>query len=454
MFEDVSLETYRFFFMAELLAAEFLFCRKLHTRSHYWLRLCGMFALSECFAYLLPILSYDSLYQAAYFLILFSFTVLCLFFVYREDWTIIVFFAVASYTSQHIAYEFFQFVVVVFDLNNGLPLSMYASPGQPGFFDNPLFPFIILIYFDSFFLLYALNYFLFLRKFRKGQNISVESTQLLFFVSFVAVIDILLNSLLIGRSYEVYDRVYITLFHVSNIVSCFLSLFFQFRLIKDNELEKDLDVANQLLHQRQEQYSISKENINLINLKVHDLKHQIHEIGSQKAINPEAVKDIENLVSTYDSSVKTGNEALDIILTEKSLYCGQNGIKLTCMVDGGALSFISDADLYSLFGNAIDNAVEAVADLPDDRRIIGLNVRKVESFVSVNLHNYFDRPLVLDEGGLPKTTKGDKAYHGFGIRSIKLVAEKYGGDVKIDADNHVFNLNILFPLPQIHVVKN
>ena len=75
----------------------------------------------------------------------------------------------------------------------------------------------------------------------------------------------------------------------------------------------------------------------------------------------------------------------------------------------------------------------------------------MESFVSVNIHNYYAKPLEFDETGNLKTTKGDEDYHGFGLKSIKLVAEKYGGDVKVDAKDHVFNLDILFPLTQENV---
>ena len=55
----------------------------------------------------------------------------------------------------------------------------------------------------------------------------------------------------------------------------------------------------------------------------------------------------------------TGNHALDVILTEKSLICKQKEIKLTCMADGKQLAFMQTTDLYSIFGNLLNNSIEA-----------------------------------------------------------------------------------------------
>ena len=51
------------------------------------------------------------------------------------------------------------------------------------------------------------------------------------------------------------------------------------------------------------------------------------------------------------------------------------------------------------------------------------------------------------EGGLPQSTKGDPLNHGFGMRSMSLIAEKYGGTLSTAAEGNIFNLNILIPVP-------
>ena len=154
---------------------------------------------------------------------------------------------------------------------------------------------------------------------------------------------------------------------------------------------------------------------------------------------------MENVISIYDSNVKTENEALDIILTEKSLQCARHNIQLSCIAAGKELSFMANADLYSLFGNLIDNAIEAVKDLPDDKRIISLSVKTVKAFVYITIYNYYKGELKFD-GKMPVTTKPDKINHGFGMKSIQFVCDKYGGEISISTRNNIFTLNMILPV--------
>ena len=124
--------------------------------------------------------------------------------------------------------------------------------------------------------------------------------------------------------------------------------------------------------------------------------------------------------------------------------CAKNNIKFNVIADGKSLDFIRDDDLYSLFGNIVDNATEAVMQLDEERRVIGINIKATDMMVSVNEHNYYGHELNF-ENGLPQTTKEDRANHGYGMQSIRFICEKYKGDMQINAENGIFNLNILFP---------
>ena len=89
--------------------------------------------------------------------------------------------------------------------------------------------------------------------------------------------------------------------------------------------------------------------------------------------NNQPIKDLENTISIYDANIETGNKLLNVLFTEKSLYCEQKGIKFTCMIDGQKLNFIEDGDLYCLFGNITDNALEAVTQINEiEKRIINM----------------------------------------------------------------------------------
>ena len=182
-------------------------------------------------------------------------------------------------------------------------------------------------------------------------------------------------------------------------------------------------------------------------MKCHDLRHQIREYGKKSAISPESINDLEQMINIYDSNVKTGNETLDLILTEKSLLCQKKNIKLTCLADCSKIGFIVDSDLYSLFGNAVDNAIEAVMKIQnDDKRNISLIVRNVENYLSISIENYYEGEIKFGNDGLPLTTKFDTNYHGYGVKSIKYIVDKYHGTLSITAKKDIFKLYILFVL--------
>ena len=116
------------------------------------------------------------------------------------------------------------------------------------------------------------------------------------------------------------------------------------------------------------------------------------------------------------------------------------------MVDGKHLSFISVLDLLSIFGNALDNAIESVKSIKNiEQRIIKLAVFRQNQLLFIKLENYFVNQLNIYNGSF-LTTKQDKMNHGFGLKSIKRIVEKYGGEITISTDNQWFTLMILMPI--------
>ena len=183
--------------------------------------------------------------------------------------------------------------------------------------------------------------------------------------------------------------------------------------------------------------------------KAHDLRHQIHTLaGGEKGVDSRVLADLSHEVDIYDSVVKSGNDALDTILTEKSLYCESRGITLGCIVDGASLNFMPAADLYSLFGNALENAIEAVERLDDpERRSVGLTVKRAGDMVSIHVENYFDGKVEFGSEGLPLSRKGDSLNHGYGVRSMRMIVEAAGGSLTTRATGDVFDLDVLLPVP-------
>ena len=234
------------------------------------------------------------------------------------------------------------------------------------------------------------------------------------------------------------------------IICNVLLLTVQFDVFRRSSLERECDLALRLDRERLRQQRASRENIELINVKCHDLKHQIAALRTMPSSEERdrAVSELEDAVMLYDSEVHTGNEAVDTLLTEKSLVCRGAGIELSCMVDGEALSGMGIVDVYALLGNALDNAIEAARLVEDpDARVVSLRVERRSQLACVLVENSCVGRVGLGEDGLPRTSKEDVDYHGFGLRSIRMIVEKYGGNMVIDADEGRFSLSLLLLLP-------
>lgn len=229
-----------------------------------------------------------------------------------------------------------------------------------------------------------------------------------------------------------------------------LILTVQHEQLRESALHSELTAMDDVLRRQYEQYRQSKENIKLINRRYHELKVQIATIRAERdqAKQDAALAAMESDIRRYEAENKTGNPVLDTLLTAKSLYCQQHGITLTCVADGAALDFMDTMDLCSLFGNALDNAIESVEKLPDsEQRLIHLVVARKKSFVWIRVENTYDGAFQAD-GTLPKTTKTDARYHGYGLKSIYDTAEKYGGTAEITTQENQFTLKVLFPIKQ------
>lgn len=108
---------------------------------------------------------------------------------------------------------------------------------------------------------------------------------------------------------------------------------------------------------------------------------------------------------------------------------------------------MSPFDISALFGNALDNAMESVVKIEDpEQRLIHLQVSRQKNFVHISVENRYAGQLRFIHG-LPVTSKKDHRYHGFGVRSIRQTAAKYGGSTTISSEEGWFRLNILIPLP-------
>lgn len=211
---------------------------------------------------------------------------------------------------------------------------------------------------------------------------------------------------------------------------------------------RELEAVEKTLQLQYQQYMQSRESIEVINMKYHDLKHQIRFLRSEP--DPQKrnafLDQIEDEIKSFERQNKTGNAVLDTILTSKSLLCMKQGITMTSVADGKLLDFMEVMDICNIFGNALENAIESVMRIEDqEKRLIHVTVSQVNDFVMIRIENYYEGDLKLD-GEEYISTKGDPLFHGYGIKSIKYTVQRYDGAVYIHTDNNWFDIKIAIPM--------
>ncbi len=211
--------------------------------------------------------------------------------------------------------------------------------------------------------------------------------------------------------------------------------------------EKELRNIHSMLKAQYDKYRGYQTTFDLINMKYHDLKHQIAGLRAEMS-DEERKKWIDTLeqeLESYSPELETGNSVLDTLIAGKMMNCRANNIKITCVADGDTLDFMHVADICTVFGNALDNAIESVSLIDDpEKRLVHLSITQKKNFVLIQINNYCEGTITT-KNGYPVTTKADKGNHGFGLKSIRYTVEKYHGTLTFDLKDNWFELKMLIP---------
>lgn len=198
-----------------------------------------------------------------------------------------------------------------------------------------------------------------------------------------------------------------------------------------------------VLQRQQLQFQQKLGDIDAVNRKYHDIKNIL--LYLEQHNSTEELQRLRQELRPYEAQITSGNEAVDLILSEKLALCQEEHISCTPCIDGTLFSFVEPLDLCVLFGNAMDNAIEACRPIKEsaDRHI---SIRSVNrgGTAALTFRNTFATPPDLKRG-LPSTTKADEQNHGYGLSNIQYIMEKYGGTLTCRLEGQEFVLTLLFP---------
>lgn len=430
---------YRYFlnFSLWLFVEEGFFALPLPRRKGFWLRLAGLMTAYFIAGYgtielvtKIPA-QYSFLASNAYYMGIFGVSLCILKCCFAVEWKETLFVGTAGYAVQHITYAL---DCVLQRLGQMYGWSMGFLEPLDGL--------------HLYLLTGAVSYWLLVRKHQKLGELKKVDIRMSLISLGILCSSVALSEAIgawggsLSPQHQIVCRLYA-------VLTCLMGLMLQFDLSKRNRAETDREILEQLLSLEQQKQVLTRESIDLINMKCHDLKYQIAALGQMDSSEQrrESIAQLQKSVMIYDDMIRTGNETLDLVLTEKSLLCRKYNISLSCMVDGKWLDFLSTADLYSLFGNALDNAIEAVSSAEESHRVITLRAARQQKMLLIHMDNYCPAEPTFSDG-LPVTTKEDEQYHGFGTRSIRYIVHRYGGELNMGWKDDRFDLDILFALPE------
>lgn len=330
-----------------------------------------------------------------------------------------LFYTTCAYAVQHIASKLAY-----------MPIIWLVQNGRTDRLDT----FVILLF--STLVVCLVIYLLFTLRIRRGRLLFDNVKTVLysgFFLIAAVYLSVVLEDVL-DSSAESYLTAYLAL-NAFCILFAITILALEFSNCSIKSLEHENEMLAQLLECDKQQYEQAKKDMEKINIRYHDLKQQYSRATDEERARLE--EEMDNLNLRY----LTGNKALDITLTQKSALCGQAGIQLVCSADGSCLENMKHYHIYSLLGNALDNAIECLTQVSDaSKRVITLDISRCRDMAVIRVQNYTPAPPTLRDGAIV-TTKQDTEEHGYGIKSIKSIAEQYGATVTgVDDLNQTFEL--------------
>lgn len=341
-------------------------------------------------------------------------------YVFRQSMEKMVFCAIAAYSIQNLMYNIVSLIVTAFS-KAGFSRDVIV------FFQEPI----------SLILCATLSFVL------RSKLHSVGSVEM----NNVTLLTILLLAILeyaiLGHLVEGVALQYLYIYKCYAMTADLLILYLQFSLLAKQSYKRKYYMTQMLWEKDKKNYEIKKSAIEEMNQRVHDLKHILSAVGPY--MNKESLLDLESSVKDYEAMVRTGCLPLVVVLADKWEYCQKHDIRFTFLGDGNDLNFMDETDLYSLFTNILDNAIEAVVEINDPKeRVISFTLSKKEGVILLLCRNFYLHTIQYGSKGNIKTSKENKEFHGYGLKSISSIASKYGGHMTVRPEDNIFELSILF----------
>ena len=202
---------------------------------------------------------------------------------------------------------------------------------------------------------------------------------------------------------------------------------------------------NQLLQMEQKRYHAIETYDRQIRILRHDFRQHLLVID-QYAKNGDIsslrdyLQELEN-VSNIGYTHYCANNAVDAIAAHYTSLAKQSSVEMKWALSLPETLFCEDTEICSVLGNLLENALNAVCELPQEKRIISVTSQLLsESMLGISVENPYIGAVTIGKNGLPVSKKKN---HGIGMLSVKSIVDHYHGTLTIQTENGLFSVNIL-----------
>ncbi len=216
-----------------------------------------------------------------------------------------------------------------------------------------------------------------------------------------------------------------------------------YRLSRQREMEAELArLRQEQAESREREYQALRQTYAGNARLYHDLHNYLETLYQclRQGDTEEALRycrELRDSTREISQAVWTGDKALDCLISSKMAQAEQQQIRTEVNVEFPRNTNLRSVDLTAILGNLLDNALEAAEKAPEERRFLRLTIRRIWDMVVIKVENGCGQAPVREEGEL-RTTKEDKAAHGWGLQSVRAAAQRYDGAVDTAYENGVF----------------
>lgn len=229
---------------------------------------------------------------------------------------------------------------------------------------------------------------------------------------------------------------------------CLIMYFVVQQMSKDNQTKLEYELMKEKEKYSKESMEIIKRSNEELREFKHDLKNYLLPLQEAMETMPqsEMVKVWEKInqkIEDVQTLIQTGNSYVDSMINTKITLARSEKVDVKCTILS-KIEGIDDLEFCTVFGNLMDNAIEAERKVTEKKEII-IFVEEKMGYLRLEIQNKIEKS-VLNENSSLNTTKKDTSSHGIGHKSVKRTMQKVGGALKYYETGDLFCAEAVFPI--------